>query len=680
VEGNRLYFTDAAGVQIWDVTEVSAPTSLGLVPVDRVSRIAIRGNRLIDTTVASGLGEVMRLVDVTDPAAPVVVVPRQSVGSPVLWNASGLIAQRYWWDHGVHTLMLLDPDTLAPERQLAVATYTPGWVPIPGIEPVLGPRMGTQVPVPAFSYLAGPIVVGDRLYWPGWDALQLYDFSDPEQTAPLASLSNPYNGQITAVDDSRAFVRYEQAVRVLDVSNPTSPTFHGTCAIVYFNPLFAEGGVAYGYGSTASGSHWLACDARGPGTPTVVVAPAPEGSPMLRAGSLMFGWGWPRGFLVFDGSDPLRPVVIGSAALDPEITLDQMARVGDRVYVSTGYPPQLLTFDVTDPATPALTGSLSLLAPITQLRAGEGALYAMSWDAERALIGFDLSDPDHPRLASRMLPFGHPGPQWFTFTTAGPWTVVGYSGSAEAPYFEVFRPNRTIRNFVRESDSRISFDVPAGWAEGPYHVRVVQPDGTGRTAIHALTACTMENVEATLALSPESPRWRVSAPSGVAAALRLPPIAEDATVSVELEDGPDKIELFLAADGVARTVRLKGSDPQTLDGAWEQIHAAREILWPAGGVGVFGDVDLSARAGGRGLQPDLIYTLLGDRLQAAAANRAGLDLVTEVRGAGVCTTAAELSYLQTLAALCDGILERPGARAGMCRPVRSRLPSLPSLR
>ncbi|HET9298900.1 MAG TPA: IPT/TIG domain-containing protein, partial [Candidatus Polarisedimenticolaceae bacterium] len=51
VEGNRLYFTDAAGVQIWDVTEVASPSWLGVVPVGQVSRIAVRGNRLIETAI-----------------------------------------------------------------------------------------------------------------------------------------------------------------------------------------------------------------------------------------------------------------------------------------------------------------------------------------------------------------------------------------------------------------------------------------------------------------------------------------------------------------------------------------------------------------------------------------------------------------------------------------------------
>ncbi len=676
VEANRLYFTDAAGVQIWDVTEVSAPTWLGLVPVTQVFSIAVRGNRLIDTAIAPGApGAAMRLVDVTDPAAPVVLVPRQSmVGSPLWWDASGLVAQLFWLDHGVATLMLLDLDTLAPRRMLAFTeTGTSGWAPIPGFEPALGPMLGHQVPVPVFSWLAGPLVAGDRLYWPGWDALHIYDFSDPEQIAPMATFSNPSSGSTRAADESRAFVSYEQSVRVLDVTNPASPTFRGTCSIAYFNPLFAESGVAYGSGSTAAGDGWRACDARGAGAPTMVVAPTPEGSPLLRDGALMFGASTPQGFLVYDGSDPLRPAVIGSAQLPPEaFYLYEMVRVGDRVYATAGGDSSyLLTFDVTNPAAPACTGSLPLLYPIGQLRAGDGALYATN--GEGALIGFDLSDPDHPRIASRMLSFGSPGGDC-TFTTSGPWTVVGYSGSAEAPYFGVFRPNGTIRNFVRESDTRISFDVPPGWAVGPYHVRVMQPDGTSRAAFEGLTACVLQATEATLAPSPDGLHWRVTAASGLAAALRLPPIPTEAAVSVELEDGPDRIELFLASDGTARAARLKGADGEGLRRTFEALRAAGEIPWPPAGAGSFGDVDLSARARGRGHQPDLVYTLTAGHLLRASANRAGVDLVTVVRGAGVCTTAAELSYLDTLAELC-ATPEPAGALAGACRGSR-RLPSL----
>ncbi|HET9298625.1 MAG TPA: hypothetical protein VFO11_01695, partial [Candidatus Polarisedimenticolaceae bacterium] len=108
---------------------------------------------------------------------------------------------------------------------------------------------------------------------------------------------------------------------------------------------------------------------------------------------------------------------------------------------------------------------------------------------------------------------------------------------------------------------------------------------------------------------------------------------------------------------------------------WEALRAAGEVLWPVAEPGTFGDVKLSARAQARGRRPDLVLLLAGGRLQAASAQRSGLDLVTEVRGMGACTTAAELSYLDTLAELCATSAEAAGVLAGACRGSRG-LPSL----
>jgi hypothetical protein len=691
VEANRLYFGNGAGVQIWDATDPSAPARLGEVPAAQVSHIAVRENRLIDA--APGFGLNMRLVDVSDPAAPVELVPRRTTNSvPVLWNDAGLLAWHYWYEHGVHSLLLLDQETLAPLRMLSMdpsISYGPiqtdgarglsGGV-LFGMDPLLGPVRGTQVPVPFYSYLYQPVVAEDRLYWRGWDSLRLFDMTDPLQPTLLGSTFLPHLGGTLAADGSRAFVRYEEAVRVLDVSDASAPALLGSCPASDFKPTFVEGGVAYGAGWTGTGYRWMACDARGPGAPTLVSGPEMAGDWIARTGSRLFGWDASRGLLVLDAGNPLEPVEIGSAFHgfpDDYVHANAVVHFADRVYVATDPPMGLLSFDVSDPAAPTRLGFLALPYSIQDLREAGGALYGSNAWPPAVLIGFDLSDPDHPRVASRQMPFGFPAHQSFTFTAAGSWIVAGSALAEESPYFAVFRPNPTIRNFVRESGSRISFDVPPGWDTGNYHVRVVQPDGTSRTAFHALTACERSTVEAALALAPGHPqRWRIGSAGARSAALRLPPIPSDAEVVSQLDEAPDRFELTLRSDGAVQSVRLKGPDPIALQQTWETVRGAGGIPWPQLGNGTFGDVDLSVRTRGRGFRTDLVYTLVDGRLQRATSNRGDLDLVTELRGdgEGACTAQTELSYLEALASLCEA---SPCPGNVPRRPVLERAPTGP---
>ncbi|HYF66085.1 MAG TPA: hypothetical protein VD886_24860 [Herpetosiphonaceae bacterium] len=106
----------------------------------------------------------------------------------------------------------------------------------------------------------------------------------------------------------------------------------------------------------------------------------------------------PRGFDVFDISDPARIALIGSFADAQQNSTVVVALRAGRAYVtSQGAARRFTIVDMTDPANPRRLGSLATVGPAAEGLdiAGELAFVA---DAFNGLQVIDISDPAAPRL------------------------------------------------------------------------------------------------------------------------------------------------------------------------------------------------------------------------------------------------------------------------------------------
>lgn len=114
----------------------------------------------------------------------------------------------------------------------------------------------------------------------------------------------------------------------------------------------------------------------------------------------------PRGFDVFDISDPAHIRLVSSFA-DPQ-SLNTMAvalRAGRAYIAGQGAPSRLTIVDLSDPANPQFMSSLATAGPSADGLdiAGELAYVA---DSANGMLVIDISDPAEPRLLARFDVFG----------------------------------------------------------------------------------------------------------------------------------------------------------------------------------------------------------------------------------------------------------------------------------
>ncbi|HLZ28351.1 MAG TPA: hypothetical protein VKV73_13610 [Chloroflexota bacterium] len=247
-----------SGLAIWDVTDPSQPAELGFLPTGRGSRgvheftVRQRGDRwfaylaVSNSEISDGRGD-LRIVDVTDPRAPVEVVDwgaRRDAGLPigsgtqcapvcrgsvpqaflhsVALSPDGLTAYLSYWDLGV--IML---DVSEPRAPRLLGRFA---------EPQTAEGNTHSVALVHDGKLA---LVGDETFGPPWGRLRLVDVQDPSNPIQVGSFETAdsaagtpgeqyaytiHNPLADDRDPNRAYLAwYADGVRLLDVSDASRP-------------------------------------------------------------------------------------------------------------------------------------------------------------------------------------------------------------------------------------------------------------------------------------------------------------------------------------------------------------------------------------------------------------------------------------------------------------------------
>lgn len=247
-----------SGLAAWDVTDPSHPAELSFLPTGRGSRgvheftVRQRGDRwfaylaVSNSEVSDGRGD-LRIVDVTDPRAPVEVVDwgaRRDAGlnigtgsqcapacrgavpqaflHSVALSPDGLTAYLSYWDLGV--LML---DVSEPNAPRLLGHFT---------EPQAAEGNTHSVALAHDGKLA---LVGDETFGPPWGRLRLVDVQDPSNPIQVGSFDTAdsaagtpgeqyaytiHNPLADDRDPNRAYLAwYADGVRLLDVSDASRP-------------------------------------------------------------------------------------------------------------------------------------------------------------------------------------------------------------------------------------------------------------------------------------------------------------------------------------------------------------------------------------------------------------------------------------------------------------------------
>jgi hypothetical protein len=330
VAGDRAFVVGWAGFRSLDLADPSNPVELGALPAAVGGRVAATAGL---AAVGAGQSVGSELLDVSVPATP---VPLWSLDAPAAAEGAALAGSSVFLASGLEGLRVVDISD--PASPVAIGALD---------------NSGS-------SYSNSVAVVAQRAYLAdGSGGLRIVDVSSPATPAEMSSLSLPGYAYRLAISGSRAYVStLDAGLRIVSVANPAAPTEIGD-----FDPgtqirdLAANGMTVV----LASSLGVSILDATTPALPLLVstldlpgaVALAMNGNLLAVASKLVAP---PRLDLV-DLAVPAMPVVLATrpfaGSTHPESAL---AMTSTRLVIED---PEvgLLLFDVTDPSRPLEVGS-----------------------------------------------------------------------------------------------------------------------------------------------------------------------------------------------------------------------------------------------------------------------------------------------------------------------------------
>jgi len=356
VADGLAYLAASSALNIWDVSDLAAPTFTGTLAVP-AGKVDLSGS----VAYLAGGADGLNVVDVSDPTQPVEIGGYAAFGSSRRIVRSG--------DHGYVTqgaagVVVLDLADLAAPH--AIARHdTPGYavdVAVVGDRAYVADREG-GLRILDVSDPAGPVelgaaavasadvvvatadrayVVDDVLNEPDW--IRIYDVTDPAAVTELGAIL--MQSEVDALDvtgDLLFAAADDLGLRVLDVSNPASPVEIGSYVVENTWDVHVRGDRAF----LASAD-------------------------------------WNGGLVILDVADPTAPQLLGnyvpsSGWYHPF----DLAIAGDFAYLSSPVPSsgQLVAVYVADPTAPVEVADYSLPGDVADIAATDSLVYVADGNA-----------------------------------------------------------------------------------------------------------------------------------------------------------------------------------------------------------------------------------------------------------------------------------------------------------
>lgn len=250
-------------------------------------------------------------------------------------------------------------------------------------------------------------VVGDLMYIASASGLRVVDLSDPSAPALAGTAPVVMNPTGVVVRNGFAYVAdLTTGLRIFNVSNPTTPVQVGTTAGLSGFAVAVQGDFAY-LSSGAFGGSVTAVDISVPGTPAVVGSTSTgdsAGYMQIEHGLLHITLD--RGVATLDLTDPSDPVMIrkvDSPALTG--TADEIVLVGGGVCVAGGQTLLLLRqselVEALSPASTHLPTPGSPLRTVSSIATSDGVAYIADRFG-RKLQALDVSDASSPMVLGEL--------------------------------------------------------------------------------------------------------------------------------------------------------------------------------------------------------------------------------------------------------------------------------------
>lgn len=204
--------------------------------------------------------------------------------------------------------------------------------------------------------VTGVAIDGNLAYVSAYgEGLLIVDISTPGQPLLRGQYRTGSYVYGVAVAGGRAYLVGSNALEVVDVTQPSTPTRLGGCEISEGRDVAASGNYVYVATGYSAGNVQV-IDVTDPQHPRAVGNLAtPRGLPSLcLAGTRLYAAGGSGGVYIVDVANPIAPALLGS--YDTPGFAGGVAAQGQRVYVADG-PQGLLILDATNPAQPQPLGS-----------------------------------------------------------------------------------------------------------------------------------------------------------------------------------------------------------------------------------------------------------------------------------------------------------------------------------
>ena len=260
-------------------------------------------------------------------------------------------------------------------------------------------------------------VEGDHLVFTSDTGAYFYDVSDPRLPVRTGSVGGFWGlGSKVRIQDELAYLSADPGLRVYDLSPPTGPALISTTPVPFLFQIDVDGSVGIGA-----------------------------------------SWSNPSSVVVFDLSDPTRPVVSQALTLPPYVRPQDVAIEGEIALVAAD---TLYVLDVSDPNSPRVVSSLLSRPDQVVLENGIGYV-SVRLGGTGTII--DLSDPANPIV------IGNPPLPWLMdLAVSGDLLYASFFTPPELWVFDVTDPN--------------SLSV-VGSFNAPYQARDVAADDFGKVAL-----------------------------------------------------------------------------------------------------------------------------------------------------------------------------------------------------
>jgi hypothetical protein len=418
LRGEFLYAAHSGGMQVFDVTDPTAPRGTGqLRMLEGAGSIAFRDD-VAFVTESSQLASMLWVVDTSLPGQLKLLTQvatyrsgRVATTGNFAYLATGNELRVFGITDPLHPtalpLLEIGPITtclVVSDRHLFIGTAA-------GIQvlDISNPAVPTLVgPIRSPSGVTGLALRGTELFVTvGTSGLHVLDVSDPANPIERLVTSSGGEAMDVAPDGQTAFVADGlgglQAVAIAGPQRGQElgrvPSWDGAIDVA------VSGRLAY----VAAGSSGLAifdlADLTGPELLGLASVPGTAQRVVVDGGNHHAYIGTQEGrLIVVDATKPAAPQIMGSLAVPGAAILDLALGVGGFVFVAAN-AAGLVAVDVRDPTRPRITGTLSgesYSAIDIEVRSGYAFTSGRTSQSGHGLSVVNVGDPSQPRLAAEV--------------------------------------------------------------------------------------------------------------------------------------------------------------------------------------------------------------------------------------------------------------------------------------